>query len=180
MEITTDRLLLRPYRVDDIGAAYGVLGDPETMSFYPRPYTLEEVKHIVEKNIRTYKEQGYGMFGVIEQTSGAFIGDCGITLQVIDGAEELEIGYRIGKAYWGRGYAAEAARAIRDYGFQQLGLKKLCSYMASDHRQSRRVAEKLGMQVVKEYRNPRNRDLPTTVYSISIPAGPAVCGEAIE
>jgi [ribosomal protein S5]-alanine N-acetyltransferase len=52
------------------------------------------------------------------------------------------------------------------YGFEILALRRLCSYMASDHRQSRRIAEKLGMTLEKQYRNPRNRDFLTCVYAI--------------
>ena len=104
---------------------------------------------------------------MIETASGDFVGDCGITLQDIDGAKEHEVGYRIGKAKWGRGYAHEAAAAVVQYGFETLGLNRLCSYMASDHLQSRRVAEKLGMLLEKEYRNPGNRNYLTCVYAIS-------------
>jgi RimJ/RimL family protein N-acetyltransferase len=166
MEIATERLTLRPFKVDDIDSAFGVLGDERTMSYYRQPYSREEVERILKKNIETFEKWGYGLFAVIEQSSDHFIGDCGITIQIIDGVEEFEIGYRIGRYYWGLGYGPEAAKAIRDYGFNRLGLKKLCSYMPSDHTQSRRVAEKIGMKFEKEFRNPRNRDLPTTVYSI--------------
>ncbi|MEM9419687.1 MAG: GNAT family N-acetyltransferase [Planctomycetota bacterium] len=166
MEIETERTLLRPYRLSDLDEAFLVVGDAETMSFYPQPYTRDQVRQIIEKNIRTYQEAGYGLFAVRDKKIGCFLGDCGITVQIIDGREELEVGYRIGKEYWGQGIAPEAAKAMIRYGFETLGLEKLYSYMAKDHHQSRRTAEKTGMTLEKEYNNPRNRDLPTTVYSI--------------
>jgi RimJ/RimL family protein N-acetyltransferase len=113
---------------------------------------------------------------VLEKATGEFVGECGITIQDIDGVKEHEVGYKIAKEKWGRGYAHEAAAALVQYGFGTLGLSRLCSYMASDHLQSRRVAEKLGMVLEKEYRNPRNRDYLTCVYAIhrdaSVPYNP--------
>lgn len=166
MHIETERLSLRPFTKNDLEAEFKLLGDPDTMSFYPRPYTREEVAKIIEKNIRSYKSDGYGLFAILDKSSGEYIGDCGITVQIIDDEEELEVGYRIAKPFWGHGYAPEAARAMVEYGFNTLGLNKLCSYMAADHHQSRRTAEKAGMTLQKEYRNPRNRDILTTVYAI--------------
>ncbi|TLD71726.1 GNAT family N-acetyltransferase [Phragmitibacter flavus] len=167
MKIETERLILRPFSWEDIDDEFSIVGDSETMSFYAKPYTRDEVAKIVSKNIRTFKDSGYGLFSVIEKETGSYVGDCGITLQIIDGEEELEVGFRIRKECWGRGFAPEAARAMIQYGFEKLKLEKLYSYMAKDHHQSRRTAEKAGMTLEKEYRNPRNRDIITTVYSIS-------------
>ncbi len=166
MMIETKRLLLRPYQSSDLEDAKGVLGDRDTMSFYPQPYSGAQIKKMIEKQMETFEESGYGLFAVIEKSNSSFIGDCGITIQTIDGVQEYEIGYRIGKDKWGHGYAAEAALAVKNYGFETLRLKKLCSYMESAHTQSRRVAEKIGMSLEKQYSNPNNRDLPTTVYSV--------------
>lgn len=164
--IETDRLVLRPFRKSDFEDAKSVLGDRETMSFYPQPFSDEHIRETISEQIRTYENYGYGVFAVLGKGSGSYVGDCGITIQDIDGVEEFEIGYRTKKAYWGLGYAPEAAQAIKQYGFETLKLKKLCSYMESAHTQSRRVAEKIGMEFEKEYINPKNRNLPTTVYSI--------------
>jgi [ribosomal protein S5]-alanine N-acetyltransferase len=115
MIIETPRLRLRPYAGTDLRDAFAVLGDAETMSFYPRPYSEDEVAAIIRSAIDSYRQHGYGRFAVIETASGDFVGDCGITLQDIDGAQEHEVGYRIGKAKWGRGYAHESSsrRAVR-------------------------------------------------------------------
>ncbi len=164
--IETERLILRPFREEDFEDVKSVWGDKETMSFYPQPYSDDRIVEIISKQINQYSKHGYGLFAVLNRTTGSFIGDCGITIQNIDGSEEYEIGYRIKKELWGFGYAAEAALAVKEYGFGTLKLKKLCSYMESSHRQSRRVAEKVGMKREKEYSNPNNRDLLTTVYSI--------------
>lgn len=164
--LETSRLLLRPYEEADLHDALSVLGDPETMSFYPQPYSERQVAAMIRQSIETYRRYGYGRFAVIEKLGGEFVGDCGITIQDIDGTQEYEVGYRIDKSRWGRGYAHEAAAALVKYGFEVLALERLCSYMASDHHQSRRIAEKLGMTLEKQYRNPRNRNFPTCVYAI--------------
>ncbi len=173
MRIETPRLWLRPYVETDIPAALAVLGDAETMSFYPQPYSEEQVAAILRKNIDSYDAHGYGLFAAIEKSSERLVGDCGITIQNIDGKDEYEVGYRIGKAWWGRGYAHEAAAAVVKYGFETLRLARLCSYMAADHLQSRRVAEKLGMVLEKQYFNSRNRGYLTCVYAIDHATIPA-------
>ena len=164
--LETERLLLRPYRLTDLEDAIRVMGDAETMCFYPEPFSEEKIRAMIERQIHTFADHGYGLFAVFEKSSGRFIGDCGITVQNIDGVEELEIGYRFAKETWGKGYAPEAAQAVKQYGLNTLKLKRLCSYMGSDHLQSRRVAEKIGMQLEKEYLNPNNRNLPTVVYAV--------------
>jgi [ribosomal protein S5]-alanine N-acetyltransferase len=166
MRIETSRLWLRPYAQTDISAALAVLGDPETMSFYPQPYSEEQVTAILRKNIDSYNLHGYGLLAMIEKSSERLVGDCGITIQNIDGKDEYEVGYRVGKAWWGKGYAHEAATAAVKHGFATLGLGRLCSHMPADHTQSRRVAEKLGMVLEKQYLNPRNRGYLTCVYAI--------------
>lgn len=164
--LETSRLRLRPYEETDLRDALVVLGDRETMSFYPQVYSEPQVAAMIRQSIETHRQHGYGRLAVIERLSGDLIGDCGITLQDIDGQQEYEVGYRIAKSRWGRGYAHEAAAAVVAYGFDVLALERLCSYMASDHHQSRRIAEKLGMTLEKQYRNPRNRNFLTCVYAI--------------
>jgi len=166
MKLETSRLCLRPYAESDLHDALAVLGDRETMSFYPQVYSEEQVAAMIRQSIETHRRHGYGRLAVIEKLSGNFIGDCGLTIQDIAGIAEYEVGYRIEKSAWGRGYAHEAAAAVVKYGFDVLGLRRLCSYMASDHHQSRRIAEKLGMTLEKQYRNPRNRNYLTCVYAI--------------
>ena len=167
--IETDRLILRPFLESDFEGLKSVWGDRETMSFYPEAFPDEQIKKIISNQIATYEAHGYGLFVLLAKADGSVIGDCGITIQNIDGIKEYEIGYRIAKTYWGMGYAPEAAEAIKRYGFETLKLEKLCSYMESAHKQSRRVAEKIGMKFEKEYQNMDNRGLPTTVYSINNP-----------
>lgn len=163
--IETNRLFLRPFQEFDFEDLKSVWGDHETMSFYPEPYSDDRIRKIISKQIENFEEHGCGLFAVLEKYTGAFVGDCGITIQDIDGVHEFEIGYHIKSAVWGMAYAPEAAIAVKEYGFGSLQLKKLCSYMESTHKQSGRVAEKIGMELEKEYLNSNNRNLLTTFYS---------------
>jgi [ribosomal protein S5]-alanine N-acetyltransferase len=91
------------------------------------------------------------------------IGDCGLTVQTVDGANEVEIGYHIHRDWWGQGLATEAAVACRDFGFERLLVERLISLIRPQNLPSRRVAEKTGMTLWKEL---PWRDLPHLVYAI--------------
>lgn len=163
----TERLFLRELNMDDLDDLCSYLSDPETMSYYPEPYSREMVKEFIRKNIERYTEIGCGIWAIILKSEEKLIGDCGITIQDIDGADEYEIGYHLNKDYWGNGYATETAKAVKEYGFNKLGLTKLSSYMADDHKDSKAVAVRNGMILEKTFNNPRNRNLPTVVFSIN-------------
>jgi RimJ/RimL family protein N-acetyltransferase len=92
------------------------------------------------------------------------IGYCGFFSQIVDDVEEIELGYRLHPDHWGQGLATEAARAVRDYGFDDLKLPRLISLIHPNNVASRRVAEKNGMTPEKET---VFRCFPTIVYSIS-------------
>lgn len=165
--LKTERLFLRELNFNDLDDLCVYLSDPETMSHYPEQYSREMVKKFIQNNIDRYSEIGCGLWAIILKSEEKLIGDCGITIQDIDGVDEHEIGYHLNKDYWGNGYATEAAQAVKDYGFDTLNLNKLCSYMAEDHTASRRVAERNRMTLEKTFNNPRNRNLPTVVFSIN-------------
>ena len=100
MVLETERLILREYRLDDFEALFEILSDAETMQHYPKPYDEEMTKHWIEWNIQNYREYGFGIWAVELKETGTFIGDCGMTIQNIDGELLPEIGYHIHKKYW--------------------------------------------------------------------------------
>ena len=100
---------------------------------------------------------------MILKSSGELVGDCGLTIQHVDGHGEIEIGYHVRRDLWGQGLATEAARACRDFGFQRLPVDRLISLIRPENLQSRRVAEKNGMTVWKEV---LRQGLPHLVYAI--------------
>ena len=148
--IETERLWLREMMVDDAEKLSLVLSDPHLMKFYPHPFSRGEVEAWIERNIERYRKLGFGLWGVIEKESGEFIGDCGITMQSVDGETFPEIGYHLRKEWQGKGLATEAAKACKEFA-RQKGFAKIISYMKSDNIPSRRVAERNGMKFVKSF-----------------------------
>ena len=97
MVIETARLILREYTPEDFEALFEILSDAETMQHYPKPYDAEMTKRWIERNLQNYQKYGFGIWAVILKETGKLIGDCGITVQNIDGELLPEIGYHIHK-----------------------------------------------------------------------------------
>lgn len=162
--IETERLLLREYTPDDFDALYEIVSDPETMAHYPAPFDEARTRRWIDWNLENYAEYGFGLWAVVLKETGEFIGDCGITMQNIDGEMLPEIGYHIHKKYWRRGFAKEAAGAVRDWAFLNTKYHALYSYMKYTNEGSWRTALANGMKKVKEYPDTKN----TISYAFSI------------
>ena len=164
MVIETKRLILREYTYSDFDGLRNIIGDAETMKFYACPYDENGVKRWLDWCINSYRENGFGLWAIELKESGEFIGDCGISLQNIDGEILPEIGYHINKKYWLNGYAKEAAGAARDWLFENTEYESAYSYMNRENVASYSTASSIGMTKIKEY-NDGEEDL--VVYSIS-------------
>lgn len=161
--LETSRILLREFSPGDADALARVLSDPETMRFYPAHFDRSGVEEWITRNCRRYAEFGHGLWAMVLKSSGEMIGDCGLTIQVVDGEKEIEIGYHVRRDFWGQGLATEAAVACRDYGFGRLHAERLISLIRPENMPSRRVAEKNGMTIWKEV---LWRELPHLVYAV--------------
>ena len=148
--IETQRLKLRQLVQDDYNNLKAIISDPETMKYYYEPYDDNGVQKWLDWNFGCYKKRGFGLWAV-ELKDGTFIGDCGITLQDIDGESVFEIGYHINKLYWRNGYASEAARACKSWFFENTNYNEVYSYMNVENIGSRSVAINNGMSLIKEY-----------------------------
>ena len=156
MRIETNRLILRDYTMDDYEALYEIMSDPETMQHYPKPFDEEKVRSWIQWNLDNYQKYGFGLWAVTLKETDEFIGDCGITLQNIDGEMLPEIGYHIHKAHWRKGYGSEAAKAVRNWVFQHTKYDVVYSYMKYTNEASYRTAVANGMRKVKEYPDEKN------------------------
>ena len=154
--IETPRLLLRNYSLSDFDALYEIMSDPETMQHYPAPFDADRTRNWITWNLDNYEKYGFGLWAVVLKETGEFIGDCGITLQNIDGEILPEIGYHIHKKYWRHGFGKEAARAVRDWGFRNTEYNIFYSYMKYTNVGSYSTALANGMKKVKEYPDPKN------------------------
>jgi ribosomal-protein-alanine N-acetyltransferase len=148
--LQTQRLSLREFELEDVDALAAILSDPETMRYYPMPFDRAAVVDWILRNRTRYANDGFGLWAMILKATGDLIGDCGLVRQSVDGLDEIEIGYHVRRDLWGQGYASEAARACRDYGFSSLKVDRLISLIRPENLQSRRVAEKNGMTIWKE------------------------------
>lgn len=162
--LDTPRLILREFSPDDTDSLGAVLSDPETMRFYPAPLDRTGVEEWIARNRRRYAKDGHGLWAMVLKSTGGLIGDCGLTVQSVDSADEIEIGYHVRRDHWGQALATEAARACRDYGFARLPVDHLISLIRPENLPSRRVAEKNGMTIWKQV---MRASLPHLVYSIS-------------
>ena len=129
MIIETQRLRLREYTQSDFDGLFAILSDPVTMQHYPKPYDAAGTQRWLDWSFQNYRTYGFGLWAIELKETGEFIGDCGITMQPIDGQQLPEIGYHIHKNHWRRGYAKEAASAVRDWAFANRDFNALYSYM---------------------------------------------------
>jgi RimJ/RimL family protein N-acetyltransferase len=148
--LTTRRLVIREFTDRDLDPYAAMLGDPETMRYYPRPYTREEAWGFIERNAARYLANGFGVWVLEDEDTGAFLGDCGLAVSLVEGIAEVEIMWHVIRDRWRQGLATEAATAVRDHAFSSLGLRRLIALVRPDNEPSRGVAEKLGMEVERE------------------------------
>lgn len=162
MVLETARLILRQMTLDDVDPLLQVFSDPETMRFYPKPFDRAMTQGWIEWNLNNYRHHGFGLWALVLKQSNTVVGDCGLVVQEVEGVQEVEIGYHVRRDVWGQGLATEAARACRDYGFNQLRRTRLISLIHRDNWASRRVAERNGMSLEKEI---TKWDAPICVYA---------------
>ena len=164
MILETPRLILREMTDDDDHALHAILSDPETMQYYPQPYDEAGVRRWIAWCKDSYAQHGFGLWAVILKETGEFIGDCGISMQPINGQWLPEIGHHIRKDHWRKGFASEAAAACIRLAFERFGFPAVYSYMKAENEPSWRTAMKNGMTFVEEYDDPVN--VRTRVYRI--------------
>ena len=163
--LETKRLRLREMTPEDIDDLHLILSDQIAMRYYPKPFDRGRTKEWIEWNLVNYKKYGFGLWAVIHKEDDRLIGDCGLTIQRVEGIDELEIGYHIMRSYWGQGLATEGAIVCRDYAFDYLKRGRLISWMHPDNIASRKVAEKTGMRLEKETSDRNGR--AAVVYSMT-------------
>ena len=154
--IETERLFLREMTMADYDALHAVLTDSSIMQHYPYAFDEERVRGWIERNMKRYAEDGFGLWALCLKTNGEMIGDCGLTLQNIDGTLLPEIGYHIRKDVQRRGFAKEAAAAVRDWAFLNTGYPALYSYCKYTNLPSYKTAEAIGMHFDREYPDEAN------------------------
>jgi [ribosomal protein S5]-alanine N-acetyltransferase len=146
MIIETERLLLRPLTTDDEEGLAAVLSDATAMRWYPHPFSREEVRQWIERQMGRYPS-GSGLLGLVEKQTGKLIGDCGAVWQEVENQTELEVGYHVNRGRWNHGFATEAARVVIEDAFRRFEVGRVVSMIRPENGASRRVAEKNGLTV---------------------------------
>lgn len=152
----TERLVLRELEESDYDALYSVLGDRDIMRHYPYSFDRERVTNWILRNRERYRIYGFGLWALCLKESGEMIGDCGLTFQPIlpvQGVLKPEIGYHLRADMQHKGYAREAAAAVRDWTLANTPFKKIYSYMYTANEPSSAVARSMGMSLETEYTN---------------------------
>ena len=124
--IETERLLLRPFTLDDVEASYQMNSDPEVTRYTNDGgvKTREQIRHLIKDHVLSdYQKHGFGRFAVVLKEENRFIGFSG--LKYLPDLDEVDIGYRFLRAYWGQGFATESARVSMKFGFEELNLEEL-------------------------------------------------------
>ncbi len=142
--LTTQRLVLRPFREEDAADLFELSQEPDVVRFVGNGVipTRQDCWRAVAGWIGHWVLRGYGMWAVEERASGRFIGRIGLINPV--GWPGPEIGYLLGKPAWGRGYATEGGQAAIDWGFTEIGFDELISLVDPANTASIAVATRLG------------------------------------
>jgi RimJ/RimL family protein N-acetyltransferase len=148
--LETPRLALREMSLDDLDFIATMLADPLVMRFYPQTYSREEAAAWIERQMDRYARHGSGLWLALDRTTGEPMGQVGLLRQMVDGVEEPEVGYLLYHAYWSRGYATEAAGAVRDWAFEVRGEPHVISLIRPENVPSQAVALRLGMKPERE------------------------------
>jgi [ribosomal protein S5]-alanine N-acetyltransferase len=187
--IETERLILRHLEWEDVDALAAIMGDPDVMRYIGTgaPKTRSDVERLmgfwIADNERSWPEDTlarlpqlrraidrdahFGLWATVHKKDRKLIGRCGLLAWNLAGRHETEVGYLLAKKYWGQGLATEAARGIRDYGFDVLGFERLVSLIKPENVASQRVAEKCGMTYGH---HAMVNGTPARVYSVNLAA----------
>jgi RimJ/RimL family protein N-acetyltransferase len=143
--LRTDRLILRELSGDDTQALASILGDAEVMRHSVRGVMSEKsTGEFIEWCRHSYREHGFGPMAVVDKSTSTLAGFCGLNAERVEGADEIEIGYRLATAWWGRGIGTEAARATLTHAFGRLGIDSLIAIVEPTNVASVKVIQKLG------------------------------------
>jgi RimJ/RimL family protein N-acetyltransferase len=171
--LTTGRLVLRGWREADRAPFAEMNADPEVMEHLPSTMTRAESDAFVDRIERHFAERGYGLWVV--EAAGELQGFTGLQVPRfhagwMDGREQpvVEVGWRLRRSAWGKGWATEAARECLRFAFEELGREEVVSFTVVGNARSRAVMERLGMRVLSHYDHPipGREALPSVCYVV--------------
>jgi RimJ/RimL family protein N-acetyltransferase len=159
MKLETSRLLIRHLQPSDAETLARLWTHPEVTRYMGGPRDFHAIRQGFEEDARSSPPPVIDLWPVIEKATGQVVGHCGLIDKEVEGQQEVELVYVFQVPAWGKGYATEAASAVRDYAFATLKLKRIIALIDPDNSASARVAIKLGMSFEKETRRPSGKVL---------------------
>jgi RimJ/RimL family protein N-acetyltransferase len=161
--VETERLILRKPKKGDAKALLEAYSDPEVMRYIGLGETrnLEQTRAWLERALQRWKADGFGHHVIERKEDGRVLGRAGFlvwnpdtweagTLAELGKQSVVELGWLLAQEHWGKGYAVEAATALRDHGFRELRFERLISLILRGNERSERVAEKIGARYVRD------------------------------
>ena len=156
--LETQRLVLRRFTAADVDNLVSLDADPDVMHFISGgiPTARDEVENEILPEFLGYYErfEGYGFWAAIEKATGEFLGWFHFRPREEAGPGEAELGYRLRRSAWGKGYATEGSRALISKGFTDFGVQRVVAETMVVHAASRRVMEKAGLTLVRTFHQP--------------------------
>ncbi|MCL2405448.1 MAG: GNAT family N-acetyltransferase [Defluviitaleaceae bacterium] len=151
--IETDRLMLREFTIQDLPATREIVCDEQTMYAFDGAWNDEKNRQGIEKQIKSYHENGFGRWAVVLKETSQVIGICGPMWLDANNDRVLEIGYLFNRKFWHKGYATEAAIACKRYVFDTLSFNEVFSIIRDNNYAAMNVAIKNGMFVRGRYKD---------------------------
>lgn len=161
----TDRMLVRHLSLDDLSELTLILSDPEVMKHSVRGVCDEAATlKFIEWCLSCYSSHGIGPWGLVDKASSELVGFCGAGPELVAGVEEINLGYRLARRYWGKGLASESARAVLEYVFTVMLLESVVVIIEPEHAASLKVAENAGFN---RFESIEFHEKPVRLYRMS-------------
>lgn len=147
LPVKTDRLILRPWRPEDLPAIAAINGDPLAMRHMPGTMTREESDAFIERQHERQSNDGFCMWAIEAPGVAPLVGVLGLARTNFEAhfTPCVEVGWRLAPAFWGKGYATEGARAALEFGFEHMSLDEIVSITVLANEPSWRVMQRIGM-----------------------------------
>ena len=156
----SDRLGFRQWNASDKVPFAAMNADPLVMEYFPATLSKEESDSLVDRISAQQEREGFTFFAVDELESGQFIGFIGLSKTPYETPFTpcVEIGWRLQKSAWGKGYATEGAKACLRFAFEKLGLTEIYSFTVIGNNRSENVMKKIGMTYQGTFMHPKLPD----------------------
>lgn len=158
----SERLGFRNWQAADVEKMALINSDPEVMAFFPSTETFEQTQNFISRMQQQFLERGCCYFAVEEIETGQFIGFIGLSEKTFeaDFTPCTDIGWRLGKSFWNKGYATEGAKRCLQFGFADLGLEKILAIAPKINTNSEKVMQKIGMEKLPNFKHPLLDEYP--------------------